>query len=91
MVTRRIERGAATDMPRNADALPDESGNWQKVSQRDRLTSLELNAIPYRGAAARRRVRAVSLTRCGAECDQAIADVMAELSAQAQALGMGYD
>ena len=78
-------------MPSNADALPDESGNWHKVSQRDRMTSLESNAIPYRGAAARRCVRAVALTRCGAECDQAIVDAMAELSAQAQALGMGYD
>ncbi|QVN21962.1 hypothetical protein [Burkholderia pyrrocinia] len=55
------------------------------------MTSLELKAIPYRDAAGRRPVRAIDLTRCRAECDQAIVDVMAELSAQAQALGTGYD
>lgn len=80
-----------TDMPGNTDALPDESEKGYKVSQRDRMTSLELKSIPYRDAAVRRRVRAIDLTRCRAECDQAIVDVMAELSAQAQALGMGYD
>lgn len=78
-------------MPSNAEALPDESEHGYKVSQRDRMTSLELKAIPYRDAAGRRPVRAIDLTRCRAECDQAIVDVMAELSAQAQALGTGYD
>ncbi|WP_196319570.1 hypothetical protein [Burkholderia cepacia] len=53
-----------TDMPSKTDILPDESEHRRKVSQRDRMASLESNAIP---------------------------DAMAELSAQAQALRMGYD
>lgn len=79
------------DKPSNAEALPDESENRHKVSQRDRMSSLELNAIPYRDAAVRRRIRAIGLLRRGEKCNPAIVDVMAELSEQAQALGMGYD
>ncbi|NHV25395.1 hypothetical protein [Burkholderia sp. D-99] len=51
-------------MASKAEVPPDESEHRHKVSQRDRMPSLESNVIP---------------------------DAMAELSAQAQALQMGYD
>ncbi|UVE68156.1 hypothetical protein L2Y90_29060 [Burkholderia pyrrocinia] len=91
MAKRRIERRMVTDLASKADVLPDESAHRHKVSQRDRMASLESNAILDRKAGARRRARAIDMTRCREKSGEAIPDAMAELSAQAQALRMGYD
>ncbi|MPV67321.1 hypothetical protein [Burkholderia sp. BE17] len=78
-------------MTSKVDVLPDESEHRHKVSQRDRMASLESNAILDREAGARWHVRAIDMTRCRETSGEAIPDVMSELSAQAQALRMGYD
>ncbi|WP_162631691.1 hypothetical protein [Burkholderia sp. JP2-270] len=55
------------------------------------MTSLESNAIPNCEAMAHLRPPAIALARRMDESGEAIPDVMAELSAHAQASGMGYD
>lgn len=78
-------------VPVYAELTTQEAADLLNVSRPHLIKLLEDGALPFHRTGKHRRVRFADLMQYKESRDRASADAMAELTKQAQALGMGYE
>ncbi len=90
ILTEMAQGNAVTVMPMNAELTTQEAAEFLNVSRPFIVKQIEAGAIPFRKVGTHRRIGVQDLLDYKKRIDQGRLQVLDELTAEAQRLGLGY-